>query len=357
MASSLPPINNSIIFNKCANCIAFGWKQPEPAALKQCKKCKVVKYCGVDCQVEHWKFIHKEHCKKLARMKQAEAGGNDLTSELPAGIPWHHILSPLPLAGLPQTTLEKLVILVGMILARMRNSSHPAALLNPAQWAEMEARMAENRLLIWECMIFTGGDPADCGAIMSLSDYLSEMNLPVTDSGDSRNLWSTLLLMESKLHQCKLILMMNSLKEPRKATPGELWNGMEDEVGVFPVRVEEIFKAFEGPQFPSFQELLGIICGGSLVQDCTYCTLSTRVGAVVEDKFKGKEPVVALLPYLPPIFTCTATKCQEQLKTTGEDWYTWSLALNTIGFGLQAHMCDFCFKASEEVHRFYNVVI
>ena len=99
MASSLPPINNSIIFNKCANCIAFGWKQPEPAALKQCKKCKVVKYCGVDCQVEHWKFIHKEHCKKLARMKQAEAGGNDLISELPAGIPWHHILSPLPLAG------------------------------------------------------------------------------------------------------------------------------------------------------------------------------------------------------------------------------------------------------------------
>ena len=69
MASSLPTVP-PIIFDKCANCLAFGWKQPEPAALKQCKRCKVVKYCGVDCQAEHFKFIHKKHCKKLTVSRQ-----------------------------------------------------------------------------------------------------------------------------------------------------------------------------------------------------------------------------------------------------------------------------------------------
>ena len=172
------------------------------------------------------------------------------------------------------------------------------------------------------------------------------------DSGDSRNLWSTLLLVKGRLRDYESILMVNSLKEPRKATPGELWNGLKDDVGVFLARAEEMIKAFEGPQFPSFQELLEIICGGSLVQSCTYCTSSIRVEAMVDGQHMERVPVVALLPYLLPTFACTATKCRDQLKTTCHGWLTWNLALKSIGFGLLANKCDFCFKASEEVHRF-----
>ena len=62
----------------CANCLVYNWKQPEPAILKKCTRCKmvqyftiititiaiaitititrckVVQYCGKACQQEHW---------------------------------------------------------------------------------------------------------------------------------------------------------------------------------------------------------------------------------------------------------------------------------------------------------------
>ena len=33
--------------------------------LKQCSVCKVLLYCGEICQKEHWKKVHREHCKKI----------------------------------------------------------------------------------------------------------------------------------------------------------------------------------------------------------------------------------------------------------------------------------------------------
>mmetsp|Transcript_49413 Transcript_49413/g.119862 ORF Transcript_49413/g.119862 Transcript_49413/m.119862 type:complete len:540 (+) Transcript_49413:84-1703(+) len=49
---------------QCANC-----KKPEEGRnnFSQCSKCRTVRYCSRDCQVEHWKNGgHKKECKKLA---------------------------------------------------------------------------------------------------------------------------------------------------------------------------------------------------------------------------------------------------------------------------------------------------
>ena len=49
----------------CANCKLFGWEQPDPRAspLKRCTGCWKIYYCSQECQEEHWRKLHKRHCK------------------------------------------------------------------------------------------------------------------------------------------------------------------------------------------------------------------------------------------------------------------------------------------------------
>jgi hypothetical protein len=53
----------------CANC--FGCIEN----MKLCTRCKIVAYCGRDCQVLHWKRLHRGSCSALAELR-AQQGSN-----------------------------------------------------------------------------------------------------------------------------------------------------------------------------------------------------------------------------------------------------------------------------------------
>ena len=51
----------------CVNCDNYGWDQPsDKSKIKRCSNCKVMSYCSPECQKEHWKKVHKDHCKYLS---------------------------------------------------------------------------------------------------------------------------------------------------------------------------------------------------------------------------------------------------------------------------------------------------
>lgn len=53
----------------CWNCKTYDWNDDsasEEENFPQCKQCKVPRYCSRECQKEHWKKVHKKHCKYLA---------------------------------------------------------------------------------------------------------------------------------------------------------------------------------------------------------------------------------------------------------------------------------------------------
>ena len=102
-------IKPPLLLGECANCGTFGWKQPRPAILKQCSKCKVLQYCSESCQKEHWNLVHKHHCKKLALAKEGEGG--DLV-----GVYSHHPFSATELSNDP---LEALPMLVQKVLLKI----------------------------------------------------------------------------------------------------------------------------------------------------------------------------------------------------------------------------------------------
>ena len=74
----LSQMRASIQNNMCANCLVFAWKQVEPESLQSCGRCKILKYCSKECQVEHYPLPEDGLCQAV--------GGhswNLLTASLP----------------------------------------------------------------------------------------------------------------------------------------------------------------------------------------------------------------------------------------------------------------------------------
>ncbi|KAG2493676.1 hypothetical protein HYH03_008190 [Edaphochlamys debaryana] len=53
-------------------CLSYGGRGEAGLSLKQCSRCKCVRYCGAACQKAHWKAGHKAECQEAAA---AAAGG------------------------------------------------------------------------------------------------------------------------------------------------------------------------------------------------------------------------------------------------------------------------------------------
>ena len=79
-----------LLNQQCANCLVFNWDQPdEPFTFKKCKQCKVLEYCSESCQKEHWRLVHKKHCKNIANQRDEDGSGGDW----PFSIYSHHPFS------------------------------------------------------------------------------------------------------------------------------------------------------------------------------------------------------------------------------------------------------------------------
>ena len=337
-------VNQLAKSDECANCAAYNWKQADPATLRQCSKCKVFKYCSEDCQAEHWKLIHKKHCKKLAMAKNEETADGKATSPSAISIYSHH---PFPETGLPEDTTETLVALVQQILEKIKAARHPACHVYSAQLARLASSAAHNRRIIWsERKRYPAAAPVNID--------LNEVNhLSVKSKKDPLGLWSTLIFVGMRLDEHMATVEVNSLKEPRKSVPSKMWNKVEKDVGVFPSRLQEIIRAFSSSKFPTFQELLKIYCGGSLVQKCSWCASNLSVAAVHAEAegYKKNIPTVVIRPYFSPSFCCGATSCEVQMTEKFYEWNSWSMGVSGTYVKLMSTRCHFCFKHAEEVHR------
>ena len=361
MAASLPPdtceelrrMRATIQLNMCANCFVFDWEQMEPESLQKCGRCKVLQYCSRECQAEHWALVHKGHCKHMAWARQSEEAGKK-----PVGIYSHHPF-PDPEAGVESgsaETTEVLVDAVQKVLMRLK-STNPALFLQIDQLPQLEDIMEMNRMQIWahrklfpekyrHIKIESGTSPEH--------PLFSKTRVILLDDEASQNIWSILHLVWGGLIEHRVTVRFSSLKDPRQAMPLEAWEDfIEDDVGLFPVRLKELINVFFSNHIPSFKELLKVFCGGSLLQRCSFCDTSMTVEAVdqqVKGYWKGV-PVVSLLPHMTPMYCCGAPVCHEEISSKANAWGKWSIAITLARNKLFENRCSFCFKRAEEVHR------
>ena len=342
------------LMNECLNCKVFNWEQPEElTTLRKCKQCKVVQYCSESCQKEHWKRVHKQHCKEIAitghLVTYQEIGDKKFC--VSRGIFSHH---PFSASELPGNPVVALLMLAQKILTKMQYSNQPTYTKVSSLLAQLQAELAECMVKMWVMeKIF----PEKFCRVTDLNNILVLKSQASTNEDQElagQDLWSTLHLVLGRLARCNAVKTVNSLKDPRGAVPPELWIGFQQEVGPFPSRVGELIKALSGDEFPSFQELLKIFCGGSLSQACSFCSTRMDVAAVsgeVLGRYVGI-PAVSIIPFLPPMFKCGAETCQVELLRKKDAFVKLYFGLGATLVKLRSTTCDYCFLRAEKAHRY-----
>ena len=294
-------------------------------------------------------LVHKEQCRELVKAKKLEVEGK-ISSRVPVGMYSHH---PFPKEGLPEDTLEILTVQVHRILIKMRLAGHPAHADSRIHddLLELENSMEWNRHSIWAQR---KGRPQHDRTFyfevgFALQHRLNKCVIPAANE-----LWPILHLVWGRLYEQDLMRRVNNLKEPHIAIPLELWGGLEDEVGLFPTRLQELIDALtSSTQLPSFKELLSIYCGGSLEQNCSFCGTTVTVEAVKREVEGWRKDVssVCLLPFFPILFGCGGDDCAKDLARKMQVWYDWASAVGITVSKLAFNKCDFCFKLADTVHR------
>ena len=323
---------------KCANCLLFKWAKPGVAVkLQQCKQCKVLEYCGQACQEEHWKLIHKNHCKKMARAFEEEGKWSIFS---------HH---PFPEDGLVDDIGESLVVQLQRILAKMKKTANGGHNVSGGDLRQLEIELQKIKTNIWVDrklgVPITYNVQPVCAAYVNLRKSLSYQ-------GE----WSTFLLLLGSLRDYEIMREYGQLKEPQRALPAELWTGVEQEVGTFPERVKELldFITF-ATEVPPFEDLLKLYCGGSVEQICSFCENRVKIEAAVVCCSLYEEAVVCVKPFLPLLFCCTAMSCLEALAGKLDKWGDFAVGVNLTFVKLTpSNQCDHCFKVSDDVHRYIN---
>ena len=351
MAAAEPGKVQPGLLNKCVNCIAYGWGQPEEVTtLRKCKQCKMLQYCSESCQKEHWKLVHKKHCQKIATIIASyhEIGDDLAVSEV---IFSHHPFSASEVACNP---VEALVMLAQKILTKMQFRNRAAYTKVTSQLAQLETEMTKWMAKRWaDKKIF----PEKFHFVADLNRIFNRCHQtarPVDKESASQDLYSTLHLVLGRLDACDAVEMVKSMKDPRGVVPAKLWVGFQQDVGLLPSRLAELIKALSGNQFPSFQELLKIFCGDTLSQACFFCNTRIDVAAMTLEVtgYYAGIPTVDILPYLPPLFNCGANSCMAEYVSKQEAFGQLYLGLGATVARLQSTCCDYCFMLVEKVHRY-----
>ena len=330
----------------CANCTIFHWDQPENrSALKKCKSCHVVQYCSKDCKAEHWELVHKHHCKELR-----------LASTIPVGLYSHH---PFPLSGQLEDTMEMIIIKLQRVIFKLGQTGHPAWDLPEVR--RLEESLRENRQIIWAQRKLSPKKEIRPDQMVQSSHFFGETSKRIfycpedpSDPLGLNDLWSTLQLLWGRLNDYMALVAVNSLKEPHRSVPKKMWKGVSKEVGLFSSRLQELILAFPATQVLSFLDLLKVFCGGSLNQKCSFCHVDITVGAIAGEVYGngGQSSCVLLRPHLPLLFSCKAIRCFKQLDSQDFSWLKWHSVVKVTYNKLRMMECNFCFKLSEDVHRY-----
>ena len=310
--------------NTCANCDVYQWMQKEDKITLRCGGCKFFFYCSKECQEEHWKKTHRQHCKHLAKLKQVEHySKQELDAEL-------DLLSTITTD--PNDRSERATKVMLRLLEKIKLETHSAA--EKVQIEKVEDELLDFRMKIYGKRLFNPKEVHP--GILNIDPASAFSRLSESDASKT---FKSLTFLLMGLFLSKIDHM---LKSPEKSLP-TAWREASRNVreGPFLVTVDKILDALEDNLIP-YSEVTNIAFGGNLQQNCAVCK-------------KGITSVTRMW-YLPPfedvVFYCGSLECLEKYLNK-ISYGMWNEVLLSTHTKLMPTQCDFCFLCAplEEVHR------
>ena len=334
--------------NICANCMVYGWKQEAKNKVTlRCTGCKIFYYCGRECQEEHWKKTHRQHCTALSQLNshahdkanckyctlQTSAGSNVTKANNPNYVcpvvnKWLISQSALELEFLSSVTNDPDDLLERLFLTIQR--------------------LALKRVITG----LTDSDTPILGNLQSqrLKIYLERLQNPKkilvgfefpkepknNNRSDVFQTLETLRVLNSMACGVSVIRHDQMLKRPEKSLPAE-WRQASRNLreGHLLKKIRQILEALEDQVVPH-RRLVEIVCEGNVEQNCKVCKKKVTVTMISNSPYHcdsagevyASSPFACILPHEATgfIISCGSVECQTAEKE-GDPVPTWMAAL------------------------------
>jgi len=374
--------------DECANCLLHGWKQAEDTStLKKCKNCKVIKYCDVDCQTDHWNRVHKKQCRYFADPIKAErwdhkkdncyicqqsaaVGQSQLRRpdnpnyecilEEAKKLPLPHLHPhPFPAGGQPGDTGEKVVIVLWQLLKKLE-LTHPRTFLN----CQEEFWRGYDELLMGRLYVWGGRKICPQNKQLSLAALDFRTILPTIDRklekreamADPFQLWKIFQLCFLIYTDVRYLEELSILLKPLADIPAEFHPEVSQALGnsaKFLAIANQILEALT-PQVIAFKDILKIICDGSLQKNCSMCNVKIIIADTNSSDGSPQGPFVLFSCMFTGIYSCGKSSCRERVMTTQNQAAFRFYTAEALAAKKRERLgCDSCFKLPprEDVHR------
>ena len=334
--------------------MVYGWKQEAKNKVTlRCTGCKIFYYCGRECQEEHWKKTHRQHCTALSQLNshahdkanckyctlQTSAGSNVTKANNPNYVcpvvnKWLISQSALELEFLssltsdPDDLLERLFLTIQRLVLK-----------------RMVTRLADSNTPI-------------LGSLQSqvLKIYLERLQNPkkilvgfkfpkepkYNNRSDVFQTLETLRVLNSMACVVSVIRHDQMLKRPEKSLPAE-WRQASRNIrkGHLLKKIQQILEALEDQVVPH-RQLVEIVCEGNVEQDCRVCKKKVTVTKISNTpynsdsagKMYASPPFAWFYPHKTSlVVSCGSLECQTAEKESDSlaTWMTvWASTLTRL---------------------------
>ena len=360
--------------NKCANCILFAWKQPDPSAspLRRCTGCRKIWYCSKECQEEHWRKVHKNHCKFFSGGKGPEGTvvhKKDTCNHCimqktvgkaafkPSNPNYVCILDsnnpkakrlldlqleyPLPSTATYQCRGERIIDALLRLLHKIKMTNQPVSRLYPKAVDSVTEDLWILKMDIFaENIIYprTLKSSKPRGIKTTLSDL---RNIPPNGNWQ---MFQTFLKLVDILNWADIIQLDSIIKKPEKSLPKDQ-RQMSQMVrnGPFLRVADKILDALQ-QRVVSQKELAAIVCDGNMQRVCTGCNKAIFIEVICTENVKTTGmPAVMFRPGQDiDVFCCGADACEDQIAIRPEV-SAWASVTSVTSSSLIWTRCDNCF--------------
>ena len=367
----------------CANCKLFSWEQPEPrtSPLKICTGCRKISYCSKACQEEHWKKVHRRHCKFFSGEKgpdgtvvhnkescrhcimQESAGQAVFKENNPNYICLFDPINPkaeslqelqkkypLPMrAGTQQKRVERIIDVLQKLLLKIKLTRQPVSRLYPREVDQIaDELLSMKKTAIADNIIFpkTYHKPVDLAKLKGLL-WTDLRNL--VPSGRYQ-MWHTFLMVFDMLYCVRTVEGDGIIKKLEKSQRhvSQMVRG-----GSYLTVVDQILEVLE-EKLVSQEDLAAIVCEGNVQRVCSGCNkdICIRVVQTWGDQRIAGMPAVMFHSGQANLFTCGEKACEDLIEV-GPEVHSWHMAVMATGSKLSETRCDNCFLLApiKDVHR------